>query len=193
MWTLEGMSLIALGALTVWAWLADVPRVDQFLGWIYVFVGGARMLSGAVHRGPGLAWMLASAVVALAAGLVLLLHGDGGLYAMATVLALFLLGEALTAFGLSTGAGAQLACGRWLAWVAVADILLASVAVMAAGDGRQGVLIVVVALGLWLEGVTLLVMGHRWEALSEPIATRPPRGPRSGSRTYRPWSRSWRD
>jgi hypothetical protein len=194
LWTLEGMSLLALCGLTVWAWVAHVARVDQFLGWIYVFVGGARLLSGAVHRGPGLGWMLTSAVAALAAGAVLLLRLAPGVDILGSVLALYLLAEAFSAFGLSSGAGAWLASAQWLSWVAIGDILLAAAAVTAASNERQGVVIIVVAVNLWLEGVTMLVLGHRWE-------TRGPRRPRelpllrhirTGSRTYRPWSRGWR-
>jgi hypothetical protein len=190
LWTLEGMSLIALCALTIGAWAAQVAHADQFLAWIYLFVGVTRLLSGAVHRGPGLAWMLTSALAGLATGVVLLLRLAPGADILGAVLALYLLAEAFSAFGLSSGAGAWLASTRWLSWVAIGDILLAAAAVTAAGNERPGVLIVIVALNLWLEGVTMLVLGHRWEAAGQPREARPFR--RARSRTYRPWSRGWR-
>jgi hypothetical protein len=187
------MSLLALCALTVWAWVAHVAHVDQFLGWIYVFVGGVRFLSGAVHRGPGLAWMLISALAALAAGAVLLLRLAPGVDILGSVLALYLLAEAFSAFGLSSGAGARLASTQWLSWLAIGDILLAAAAVTAAGNERQDALVIVVAVNLWLEGVTMLVLGHRWEAADRPHDLPPLRHIRAGSRTYgRPWSRGWR-
>ena len=186
LWTLEGLSLIVLCGLTVWAWAAQVARVDQFLGWIYVFVGVTRFLLGAVHRGPGLAWMLTSAIAGVATGVVLLLLAPGG-DILGAVVALYLLAESFAAFGLSTGAGVWLASRRWLSWAAIGDVVLAAAAVTAAGSGRPSALIVIVAFNLWLEGVTMLLLGHRWESAGRPSEVR-----RVGSRTYRPWSRGWR-
>jgi hypothetical protein len=194
LWTLEGVSLIALGVLAAWAWRSGLTHIDQFAGWIYVFVGAVRLAGGAIHRGPGLAWMLLSAALAMGTGLALL-QAVGGAYVVGTILALYFLGAAFCAFGLSGGAGVLLACRRWLTWVALGDFLFAAAAITAARNDRPDALIALVALNLWLEGLTLLILGHRWAdiGLAEAFGTPRPAARRTGSRTYgRPWSRPWR-
>lgn len=195
-WTLEGMSLVILGGFAACALLFSVARLDQFLAWIYVFVGGVRILSGAVHRGPGLGWMMLSAAVALAFGLGLVLRVPTQIDGVAVVLAVYLLLEALLALGFARGAGARLGCRRWLYGVTASDVLLAGVAVAAARVGEPAGLITVVTLQLLVSGVTLMFLGHRWESVAATARgfAPAPRIVSAGSRTYgSPWARRWRE
>jgi len=195
-WTLEGVSLVVLGAFTGCALLFAAARLDQLLAWIYVFVGGVRMISGAVHRGPGLAWMVLSAGFALAVGFILVLRVATQIDDVATVVAVYLLLEALLALGFCWQAGGRLGCRRWLYWVTASDVLLAAAAWAAAGMGAQAGLLTVVTLQLWVSGVTLMFLGHRWESLAATARGFAPTSRRlaARSRTYgSPWSRRWRE
>jgi len=195
-WTLEGMSLVILGGFAACALLFDVVRLDQFLAWIYVFVGGVRILSGAVRRGPGLGWMILIAGVALTIGLVLVLRGPTQIDSVAAVLAIYLLLEALLVLGFAWDAGAQLGCRRWLYGVIASDLLLAGVAVAAARIAEPAGLITVVTLQLLVSGATLMFLGYRCQSAATTARQFAP-APRvlSGrSRTYgSPWARRWRE
>ncbi len=192
LWTMEGYVLIALGLLALTARMALSIGVDEFLGWIYAFVGGVRIFSGAVHRGPGVGWILLSALIAVMAGVMLVLRPFGEDLSLGAILATYFLGEAVAAFGLANTAGVRLACASWMSWVAVADILLAALAVTAADYGRHSSVTFFTAINLGLNGVTMLLLGHRWES-HDMLPSRRPRVGRSGAATYpRPWSRHWR-
>jgi hypothetical protein len=195
-WTLEGVSLVILGGFTACALLFAASRLDQLLAWIYVFVGGVRMISGAVHRGPGLTWMVLSAGFALAVGAVLVLRVATHIDDVATVVAIYLLLEALLVLGFCWDAGGRLGCRRWLYWVTASDVLLAGAAWAVAGMGDQAGLVTVVTLQLLVSGVTLMFLGHRWESLASTARGFSPvsRSFAARSRTYgSPWSRRWRE
>lgn len=93
MFLIEGIILVILGVLAVAVPQVATIAVTIFLGWLFLISGAVGLATSFMARGvPGFWWALLSAIVAIAAGLVLVGSPIQGALSLTFVLiALFLL------------------------------------------------------------------------------------------------------
>lgn len=94
----EGILLLILGVVALAAPFVAGVATALLLGWLFLFSGIAGLVfTYQSRRDPGFWWALLSAVIALAAGLLLLLNPVGGLFSLTFVLiAYFIVDGVLT-------------------------------------------------------------------------------------------------
>jgi uncharacterized membrane protein HdeD (DUF308 family) len=122
----EGIVMLVLGLFAI-----AVPEVASLaitilIGWLF-FVGGIfRSLSVLRHRGlPGFVWSLATAVLAILLGLVLLLRPIAGVLTLTIALVAFFLVEGIAAILLAVEHRRHLPSWGWVLASGLVDLLLA--------------------------------------------------------------------
>jgi uncharacterized membrane protein HdeD (DUF308 family) len=158
----EGIVLIVLGTLAVLVPAVASVAATIVFGWILLLSGGMGLISTLrARQSPGFGWSLLSAVLGIAAGIILLTMPLQGTLSLTAVLIAFLIveGVATVLFALEHRKGAS---GRW-SWLLASGIL---------DIGLGGILLAglpgtaVWALGLLL-GINLIFGGWAlvWMAL----------------------------
>jgi len=122
----EGLVMMVLGLLAI-----AVPEVASlaitiFIGWLF-FIGGIfRTVSLVQHRNmPGFGWSLATALLAIALGLVLLLRPIAGVLTLTIALVAFFIIEGITAILLALEHRKHLPSWGWVLFSGLVDLLLA--------------------------------------------------------------------
>lgn len=122
----EGIVMMVLGLLAI-----AVPEIASlaitiFIGWLF-FVGGIfRTVSVVQHRSmPGFAWALATALLAIALGLVLLLRPIAGVLTLTLALVVFFVLEGISAILLAIEHRRHLPSWGWVLFSGLVDLLLA--------------------------------------------------------------------
>jgi len=127
MFLIEGIVLLVLGLIAVIVPPIATLAVEILIGWLLLASGIVGLVSTFRMRGaPGFGWSLVSAVVALAAGIILLTWPLSGTVSLTLVLSVFLLIEGVVSIALALRHRADFS-GRWmtLAFSGVVDIILA--------------------------------------------------------------------
>jgi len=122
----EGIVMMVLGLLAI-----AVPEVASlaitiFIGWLF-FVGGIfRTISVVQHRTmPGFGWALATALLAIVLGLVLLLRPIAGVLTLTLALVVFFVLEGISAILLAVEHRRHLSSWGWILFSGLVDLLLA--------------------------------------------------------------------
>ena len=122
----EGVVMVILGLVAI-----AVPEVASlviaiFVGWLF-FIGGIfRTCSLLRHRHmPGFVWSLATAVLAIVLGLVLLLRPAAGVLTLTLVLVVFFILEGIGAILLAIEHRRHLPSWGWVLFSGLVDLLLA--------------------------------------------------------------------
>jgi uncharacterized membrane protein HdeD (DUF308 family) len=118
----EAIVLIVLGSLAVVLPVVASLAATVFLGWILLLSGLVGLVSTIrARRAPGFWWSLVSAIIAIAAGAVLLARPVQGTLSLTAVLIAFLLVEGIASilFALEHRKGLS---GRW-AWMLTSGIV----------------------------------------------------------------------
>src|SRR5215813_109619 len=90
MFLFEGIALIVLGALAILLPIISTIALTIIIGWLFLVSGILGFVATFGARGaPGFWWSLISAIVATAAGLVLLFQPVSGALSLALVLIAF--------------------------------------------------------------------------------------------------------
>ena len=170
----EGIVLIVLGTLAVLVPAVASVAATVVFGWILLISGVVGLIATFRARGsPGFVWSLISAILGIAAGVILLSMPVRGALTLTAVLIAFLLVEGLATvlFALEHRKGAS---GRW-SWVLTSGIvdLILGIILLAGLPGTA-----VWALGL-LIGINMIFGGWSlvWMALharAEVMATTAP-------------------
>jgi uncharacterized membrane protein HdeD (DUF308 family) len=88
---IEGIVLLVLGVIAVCVPPIATVAVEVFIGWIILLSGVLGLVMTFQTRGsPGFAWSLLSAVVGIAAGIVLLAWPLSGVFSLTVMLTVFL-------------------------------------------------------------------------------------------------------
>jgi uncharacterized membrane protein HdeD (DUF308 family) len=172
----EGIVLIALGSLAVLVPAVASVAATIVFGWILLLSGILGLISTLrARQAPGFGWSLVSAIIGIAAGLILLTMPLQGTLSLTAVLIAFLIveGVASVLFAIEHRKGAS---GRW-SWMlasGILDIILGGI-LLAGLPGTA-----VWALGL-LIGINMIFGGWAlvWMALharSEAMGSSPPMG-----------------
>ncbi len=122
----EGIVMMVLGLLAI-----AVPEVASlaitiFIGWLF-FIGGIfRTISVVQHRSmPGFGWALATALLAIVLGLVLLLRPIAGVLTLTIALIAFFILEGISAILLAIEHRRHLPSWGWVLFSGLVDLLLA--------------------------------------------------------------------
>jgi uncharacterized membrane protein HdeD (DUF308 family) len=122
----EGIVMVILGLLAI-----AVPEVASlaiaiFIGWLF-FVGGIfRTLSLLRHRHlPGFGWALATAILAILLGIILLARPIAGVLTLTIALVVFFILEGIGAILLAVEHRRHLPSWGWVLFSGLVDLLLA--------------------------------------------------------------------
>ena len=165
--TIEAIALIVLGAAAIIFPYFTGLAFGVFLGWVLFIVGLlgiASAIQGRAHAHLG--WSVASAVVAIIAGLLLAFYPLTAAVAVTLILAAYLLfdGVALVALGLDQK---KRGVTRWyyVLGAGVVDILLGVLLLVLTGMGSAALVGVIIGIDLIIAGVGLLA-AHRSQIMA---------------------------
>jgi uncharacterized membrane protein HdeD (DUF308 family) len=160
MFLTEGIVLLVLGLFAIVLPPIATLAVEILVGWLLLASGIMGLISTFRTRGaPGFALSLVSALIALAAGIVLLTWPLSGTVSLTLVVSVFLLFEGVVSIALSLRHRADFS-GRWtmLLLSGIVDILLA-VIIFAGMPGTAAWAIgVLVGINLIMGGGALIAM-----------------------------------
>jgi uncharacterized membrane protein HdeD (DUF308 family) len=118
----EGIILVVLGILAILIPVAASIAVTIFLGWLFLVSGVVGLVTTFWARhAPGFWWALVSAVLATAAGIVLLLWPVSGAVSLTLLLIVFFVIEGVASIMYAFEHKKELS-GRW-AWMLVSGII----------------------------------------------------------------------
>lgn len=165
----EGIILCILGlAAIVLPPLAGLVTTI-FLGWLFVVAGIVGIVATVRARtAPGFGWALASAILALVAGGVLLWNPFQGLVTLTYVLIAFFIADGLVTIALAIAHRRELS-GRW-EWMLVngiIDLILAAIIILGLPGTLYWALGLLVGIDLIFGGAALIAMAL--EARKEPL------------------------
>lgn len=119
---IEGIALVILGLLAIAAPAFASIAATIFFGWLLLISGGIGLIATfRARHAPGFVWALLSALLALAAGVLLIVSPLQGTFSLTAVLIAFLLIEGVVsiAYALEHRSGRS---GRW-GWVLASGVL----------------------------------------------------------------------
>jgi uncharacterized membrane protein HdeD (DUF308 family) len=170
---IEGIILLVLGALAIIVPVLATIAVAIFIGWLFLISGVVGLITTLWARhAPGFWWSLLSAVLGIAAGIVLLAWPVSGAISLTLLLIVFFIIEGVASIMYALEHKRELS-GRW-GWMltsGIIDLILAAI-ILAGLPGTAAW-----ALGL-LVGINMLfgggaMVGMALHGRSEPTA--PPR------------------
>jgi|SRR5215470_2399754 len=161
MFLIEGIILVILGALAIVVPVVATIAVAILIGWLFLISGIVGLFTTFMARhAPGFWWSLVSAVIAIAAGIVLLGWPISGVISLTLLLIVFFVIEGVASIMYALEHKKELT-GRW-AWMLVSgiiDLILAAI-IMAGLPGTAAW-----ALGL-LVGINMLFGGASMIAIA---------------------------
>jgi uncharacterized membrane protein HdeD (DUF308 family) len=158
--TIEGVLLILLGIGALLMPLMAGLAATLVFAWILILTGMIGLISAFAGRAHAhLGWSLASAVIALAIGAVLLLYPLAGAVALTTVIGVYLLLDGIALIGLALDHRRRgIGPWGWLLASGVIDLLLAAFIVFMSAIGSAVLIGVLVGLSLIFAGIALLLV-----------------------------------
>jgi uncharacterized membrane protein HdeD (DUF308 family) len=126
---IEGIVLVILGLVAIMVPLIATLAVAIFLGWLFLISGIVGLFTTFwMRQAPGFWWALLSAVIGIAAGLVLLRSPISGTLSLTLVLIVFFVIEGIATIMYAIEHRNQLS-GRWVWMLAsgVVDLILAGI------------------------------------------------------------------
>jgi uncharacterized membrane protein HdeD (DUF308 family) len=122
MFLAEGIILLLLGLAAFMIPVFATRFVEAFVGWLFLISGVVGLYTTYQMRGaPGFWWALASAVIGIAAGVVLLARPATGVVSLTLVLIVFFLMEGVATIFYAFEHRRELS-GRWF-WLVVSGIV----------------------------------------------------------------------
>ncbi|HEY7301856.1 MAG TPA: HdeD family acid-resistance protein [Xanthobacteraceae bacterium] len=171
----EGIVLVILGCLAVAVPPLASLAVEIVIGWIFLVSGLVGLFTTVVMRSlPGFWWSLLSAVLAIAAGVVLLAWPLTGILSLTLVLIVFFIIEGIASimYALEHRSGLT---GRW-GWMlasGIVDLVLAAIILAGLPASAAWALGIIVGVNMLLGGVALIAMALHGRS-SEPAGTGSP-------------------
>lgn len=159
---IEGVLLIVLGVAAVLMPLMAGLAATLVFAWILILTGMIGLISAFAGRAHAhLGWSLASALIALVIGVILLVYPLAGAVALTIVIGAYLLLDGFALIGLALDHRRR-GIGRW-GWLLASgliDLLLAAVILFMNAIGSAVLIGVIVGLSLIFAGAALLAV-HR--------------------------------
>jgi uncharacterized membrane protein HdeD (DUF308 family) len=123
---IEGIVMMVLGLLAIAEPEVASLAITIFIGWLFLIGGIFRAISLLQHRTmPGFGWALATAVLAILLGLVLLIRPIAGVLTLTIALIAFFILEGITAILLAVEHRRHLPSWGWVLFSGLIDLLLA--------------------------------------------------------------------
>jgi uncharacterized membrane protein HdeD (DUF308 family) len=156
----EGAMFLVLGAVAIVLPGLAAIAVTVLLGWLFLFSGliGLMVALGARHV-PGHRWSIVSALVALAAGLALMIWPIENVESLMLVLGLFLIADGIFSLMYAFDHRRQLS-GRWV-WMLASGIftLAFAAAILAWPQMHAALLGTLVGIDMLIAGAALVAVG----------------------------------
>jgi len=156
----EGVVLILLGLAAIVVPPLAGLATTIFLGWLFLIGGAVGLVSTfGARSAPGFGWSLFSAIVAVAAGIVLLWNPLQGLATVTYVLIAFFIIDGILIIALALQHRRELS-GRWQ-WMmlgGVMDLVLAAIIIAGLPGTLAWALGLLVGIDLLWGGMTLIAM-----------------------------------
>ena len=165
---IEGIVLLILGFFAILIPVVATIAVEVFVGWVLVLSGVVGLISTFRMRGaPGFGWSLLSAVVAIAAGVVLLAWPLSGVLSLTLILTAFLTieGVASIMIALSHRHGFS---ARWalLLVSGLIDLILAAMIFLGLPGTAAWAIGLLVGINMVFGGSTLISMALQARSLA---------------------------
>jgi uncharacterized membrane protein HdeD (DUF308 family) len=161
MFVIEGIVLVILGLLAILLPPLATLGVTIFLGWLFLVSGVMGLIATFWARGaPGFWWALLSAVLGIAAGLVLVANPAGGAVSLTLVLIAFFVIEGVATIMYALDHRQQLS-GRWgwMLFSGLIDLALAAMILTGLPGTAAWALGLLVGINMIFGGSALLAMG----------------------------------
>jgi uncharacterized membrane protein HdeD (DUF308 family) len=160
MFLIEGVVLLILGIIAIVIPPIATLAVAILVGWLFLISGIVGLIGTYMMRhAPGFWWSLLSAVLALAAGLVLLAWPVSGAISLTLVLIVFFIIEGIASIMFALDHRAQLS-GRW-GWMlasGVVDLILAVIIFTGLPGTAAWAIGLLVGINMVFGGVSLIAM-----------------------------------
>ncbi len=170
---IEGIVLLILGLLAILIPVVASIAVAILIGWLLLLSGVVGLISTFRMRGaPGFGWSLLSAVIGIAAGVVLLMWPLSGVVSLTLILTVFLFLEGIASIMLALQSRHGYSA-RWgiLLFSGLVDLALAAIILMGLPGTAAWAIGLLVGINLVFGGSALISMALH--ARTPPVA--PPR------------------
>jgi uncharacterized membrane protein HdeD (DUF308 family) len=176
----EGIVLVVLGMLAILVPPIASLAVAIFLGWLFLISGVLGLVTTFwMRQMPGFWWSLVSAVLAIAAGIVLLGWPVSGVLSLTLVLIVFFLVEGIVSIMYALEHRKQIG-GRW-GWMlasGVVDLILAGIILMGLPGTAAWAIGLIVGINMVFGGTAMIGMALHSKSSAE-AATPPASQPHS--------------
>jgi uncharacterized membrane protein HdeD (DUF308 family) len=156
----EGIVLVILGAAAIVLPVVATLAFTLVIGWLFLISGGVGLVTTFwMRNAPGFWWALLSAIIALAAGIVLILWPINGTLSLTLVLIAFFIVEGIATLMYAIEHRAQLS-GRW-AWMlasGIIDLILAGIIFAGLPETATWALGLLVGINMLFGGVAMIGM-----------------------------------
>jgi len=156
----EGIVLILLGAAAIVLPVVATLAFTLIIGWLFLISGIVGLITTFwMRNAPGFWWALLSAVIALAAGIVLILWPISGTLSLTLVLIAFFVVEGIATLMYAFEHRAQLS-GRW-AWMlasGIVDLILAGIIFAGLPETATWALGLLVGINMLFGGTAMIGM-----------------------------------
>jgi len=172
----EGLILVVLGLAAIVVPAIATLAVAIFVGWLFLIAGIVGLITTFMMRNaPGFWWSLLSALVSIAAGVVLVGWPVSGAVSLTLVLIVFFILEGVATIMYAIDHRRQLS-GRWAFMLAsgVIDLLLAAIILAGLPETAAWAIGLLVGINLIFGGSAMLAMALHARA-SHPSPTTAPR------------------
>jgi uncharacterized membrane protein HdeD (DUF308 family) len=174
---IEGIVLFILGLLAIVIPNVATLAVEVFIGWVLLLSGVVGLISTyRMRSAPGFGWSLLSAVIAIAAGVILLAWPLSGVFSLTVILTAFLTIEGIASIMMSLTHRHGFSA-RWalLLVSGVIDLILAALIFTGLPGTAAWAIGLLVGINLVFGGSALISMALTARALAPPAA-----GPSAG-------------
>jgi len=156
----EGIVLVLLGLAAVALPPIASLAITLLIGWIFLLSGIAGLYTTFAMRGaPGFVWALVSALIGIAAGIVLLIWPASGVVSLTLVLALFFAIEGVASILFALDHKRELS-GRWGLMLAsgVLDLIIAGIVFIGLPGTAAWAIGLLVGINMVMGGAALIAM-----------------------------------
>jgi uncharacterized membrane protein HdeD (DUF308 family) len=176
MFMVEGVILVVLGLLAIALPPIASLAVAILVGWLILLSGIVGLaMTFVMRRAPGFWWSLASALLAIAAGVALLGWPEGGVLSLTLVLIVFFVLEGIASIMFAIDHRYQLS-GRW-GWMlasGIVDLILAGLIFVGLPGTAAWAIGLLVGINMIFGGASLIAMAlHARGTFSTASTSRP--------------------
>ncbi|SEF12111.1 Uncharacterized membrane protein HdeD, DUF308 family [Rhizobiales bacterium GAS191] len=156
----EGIILVVLGLVAIVTPPIATLAVEILLGWVFLISGIAGLITTFwMRQAPGFWWSLISAILGIAAGIVLLLWPLSGILSLTLVLIAYFVIEGVASIMFALEHKQELS-GRW-GWMlasGIVDLILAAIILLGLPGTAAWVLGLLVGINMVFGGSALIAM-----------------------------------